>query len=220
MTHGGLSMYELLKAQCRSSQAKKASKLRREGMIPGVLFAKDMESLEVQFSHHDFKKILSHKVKVIEVAVEDRDVFLVNLEQVQRDPVNHKILHVSFHRLNKNLATHILVPIKFVGEAQGVSEDGILRQLLDEVMVVGLPHKIPEFLEVKVDSLGVGDHLNVSDIELPPGLSFNEEDFSKAVANCALPKVEEKPVEEESLSSEEEKEDASKEEEPDLDEAA
>ena len=190
-------MHDLLAVQLRKQGDTKPSQLRRQGIIPGILFAKGMDSIPVKFSQNDFNKILSHGVKVFELEVSGEEKVLVNLENLQRDPVNHNILHVSFHRLEKNKNTHVLVPIKLAGTAAGLKAGGVIRQLLDEVMLYGLPRQIPDVLTVDVELLKVGDHISVSDIKLDSKLSFDESDLGKAVVNCAVPKSVEKPVPEE-----------------------
>ena len=190
-------MYDLLPVQLRNQGDTKPSQLRRQGVIPGILFAKGMDSIPVKFSQSDFNKILSHGVKVFELEVTGEEKVLVSLENLQRDPVNYSILHVSLHRLEKNKDTHVLVPIKLAGTAAGLKEGGVIRQLLDEVIVLGLPRQIPEVLTVDVELLKVGDHISVSDIKLDSKLSFDESDLEKAVVNCAIPKFVEEPVPEE-----------------------
>lgn len=194
-------MYDLLSVELRNPQKIRPFQLRKQGMIPGVLFAKGMESIPIQLSRNNLKKILSHGVKVFEVEVAAKEKHLVNLEHLQRDPVTHEVLHISFHKLKRNQTTHVSVPVKLEGKAIGTTEGGVVRQLLDEVMITGLPHKIPEFLIVDVQSLAVGDHINVQDIKLDHGLSFDETDLENAIVNCAIPKVVEEPTVE--LTSEE-----------------
>lgn len=191
-------MYDLLNAEQRDTNGVKPFQLRKNGHIPGVVFAKGMYSIPVTVESNDFRKILAHGVKVFEVAVAG-EKYLVNLESVQRDPVTHKVLHINLHKLNKNQATTVLVPVHVVGEAKGMKEGGVMRQLLDEVHVTGLPHKIPEFVEINVEELGLNEHFNVSDIKLAAGLTFNEEELEKGVVNCAMPKKEVEPEVEEAL---------------------
>ena len=196
-------MYDLLEVKKRDLKGERASQLRNKGMIPGVIYAKGMESRSVKFNEKNFKKIFLIGVKVFELDLVGEEKYLVNLNEVQRDPVTRQIVHISFHLLNKNQATHVLIPLKLEGSAVGSEEGGVVRLLLDEVIIEGFPHKIPEFLSVNVESLGVGDHLSIQDIPLGEGLSFNEEDLEKAVVNCAIPKVIQEPVEEKEISGEE-----------------
>lgn len=190
-------MYDLLHVEMRDTEGLKPFQLRKNGNIPGVVFGKGMDSVPVKFDTNEFRKILVHGVKVFEVEIEGQGKHLVNLESVQRDPVSHKVLHVNFHKLNKNQATTVLVPIRLVGDAPGMKEGGVMRQLLDEVNVVGLPHKIPEHIDVDVAGLNLNEHINVSDVKLAAGLSFSEADLEKGIVNCTVPKqVVESEVEE------------------------
>ena len=187
-------MYNLLSVQLRDPQGGKPLQLRKQGIIPGVLFAKGEESLSLQMGQRDLRKILDQGAKVFEIEVAGGEKHLVNLGQLQKDPVNHNVLHVSFQKLKKGQATQVTVPIRFEGTAMGAATGGVVRQLLTEIMVTGLPREIPEAIVVDISSLDVGGMLNVGKIPLDSKLKFDEGDLEKAVASCAVPKVVEEPV--------------------------
>ena len=213
-------MYDSLTVEQRDTNDTKPGQLRRSGWIPGVIFAKDMSSLSLKFRESEFRKILGHGVKVFEVELEGQGTHLVNLESVQRDPATNRVLHVSFHRLNKNQKVTVSVPVKLSGTALGSKEGGLTRLLLDEVTISGLPHKIPEFIEVSVDSLELNGHINIGDVNLPSGLEFNESDFEKGLVNCTVPKVVDSATEDASAEASEEVAAASEESVEELKEAA
>lgn len=187
-------MYDLLHAESRNLSVKPVQ-VRKNGEVPGVVFSKDMESVPVKFREAEVRKVLAHGVKVLEVELQGQGKILVNLDKVQRDPVSRKVIHLSFHKLNKNQATTVHVPLKMVGTAIGSKEGGVVRLLVAEIEVTGLPHKIPEHLDVDVSEVELNGHLSVSDVKLPGGLSFSDSDLEKNLVNCSVPKVVEEKVE-------------------------
>lgn len=182
-------MYDLLSVEKRDLETVNPTQLRKQGWVPGVIFAKGMDSVPLQMKASDFRKIQAHGVKVFEVEIGGHGKELVSLENMQKDPVSGKIIHVSLHKLAKNQTVHVNVPVRLVGKAQGERTGGVTRLLMDEVTVNGLPHKIPEFVEVNVENLELDGHVNVSDVNLPSGLTFNESDLEKMLVNCHVPKV-------------------------------
>ncbi|MCY4643700.1 MAG: 50S ribosomal protein L25 [Bacteriovoracales bacterium] len=183
-------MYDLLQLEKRDLFALNPFQLRKKGMVLGVIFAKGMDSIPIQCQHNKLKKILDNGVKVFEAALEGGETHLVNLGQIQKDPLSGSILHISLHKLEKNQTTGFSVPIKLEGEARGAKEGGVLRQLLDKVTVTGLPRNIPESITVDVGSLGVSDQLTLENIVLDKGLSFEEgEDLTRPIAACSVPKL-------------------------------
>ncbi len=182
-------MYDLLNVEKRNVNGMNPTQLRKSGWVPGVIFSKGTESIPLQMKASDFRKIHAHGVKVFEVEIGGHGKELVSLEQMQRDPVSGKVIHVSLHKLKKNESVHVTVPVKLVGKAPGQTAGGVPRLLINEIAVTGLPHNIPEVLEVNIESLELDGHINVSDVKLGSGLTFDEADLEKMMVNCHIPKV-------------------------------
>ena len=97
------------------------------------------------------------------------------LRDVQRHPATERVQHVDFLRVREDLPVHMNVPLRFVNEEQcaGVKLDGgRLAHNLIEIEVSCLPRHLPEFIEVDVAEMHVGQSLHLSDLELPEGVSI------------------------------------------------
>jgi large subunit ribosomal protein L25 len=118
------------------------------------------------------------------------------IQEVQHHPVTGRVLHVDFHGVSANEEIESSVPVEVIGEAIGVkSYGGILEQSLRALTISCLPSNLPEFINVDVSALNIGDTLHVKDIVLPAGVTAVEE-AERTVFHVTEPKVivEEAPV--------------------------
>lgn len=120
--------------------------------------------------------------------------YKASIDELQYEPVSHKIVHVSFHLVGKNETTHIDIPVKTVGKAPGEKEGGMVNLQMDSITLEGKPDDMPEYIEVDVSALNVGEKLTVADLTPPPGCKWYHQDEEQAVVTCAHIKVQ--PVEE------------------------
>lgn len=188
-------MYDLLKVEARNKGLEKpAHILRKEGHVPGVIFGKGMDSLPFQVPMKDFTKFMNHShSKVFEVEV-GSGKHLVSLENIQRDHLGSRYMHIELQKLQKGQATTVTLPIKMVGESPAAERDeGIVSLYVHEMDVKGLPKDFVDHIEIDISALEVNDSIHLSDIKPPKGLSWVE-DGELVLAHCAPPKME--PIEE------------------------
>lgn len=145
--------------------------LRKAGRIPGVIYGKDREPVQVSFDEVELRQVLAGgpsgllQVRFDEAGERRRKHFAV-ISEVQRHPTKPMILHVDLHEVDLAHEIEAQVPIELEGQAKGQEVGGIVEQLLREVHVKALPERIPSVLHVDVSPLGIGDHVVVGD--LPP----------------------------------------------------
>jgi large subunit ribosomal protein L25 len=189
-----------LTADARTATGKGANrKLRVAGKIPAVIYGKKREAQSVALDPEKLEELL-HKSgaglnTLIDLSVGGRtDTVLV--KELQRHPVHGKFLHVDFFQVDLTQKITVSVPIHFTGKARGVEFGGILDHPLRELEVECLPRAIPEFVEVDVSALEVGQSIHVSDLRLPDGVEVKT-DPTLPVASVVLPaaEVEATPVE-------------------------
>lgn len=146
--------------------------LRMSGQVPGVVYGKQLQaSAAVSVSEKKLSSLLrSHPNAVLELTVPESGVHSVMVADVQRDSLNHKLLHVDFHQINMNEKVRANVRIDATGDSAGVREGGILSIILHELEVECLPGDIPNAIEVDVSELNIGESILVSDLTLPGGV--------------------------------------------------
>jgi len=175
-----------------------AGRLRRDGFIPCVVYGDGKEGTPVQVNAHDFEKILrghSGEHMMVDLALEGGSDLKVLIKEIQHHPVSRKILHVDFNEVSLTKRLHVQLPIRLMGEATGVTQQGgVLEHLLREVEVACLPTDMIEAIEVDVTNMGVGDSLSVKDINLDAEKYVVLTDPEVAIAAVSAPRVEEEPV--------------------------
>jgi large subunit ribosomal protein L25 len=154
----------------RESRGKNASRrLRRQGLIPGIVYGARKEQLPVTV---DPKKILaiihseSGANTIFRLSIAGREARdHVMIKEFQLDPVKGSLIHADLARIQMDEVIEVEVPIQIAGEAAGVKLDGgILEHVTREVRVSCLPGDIPEHITIDVTALKIGDALRVSDI--------------------------------------------------------
>ncbi|GGI46129.1 50S ribosomal protein L25 [Paenibacillus marchantiophytorum] len=145
--------------------------LRKQGLVPAVVYGTDVGSISVTVSEKDILSTLKRNPRaILHAAIPQNGSKPVLLQNVQRDPISNKIVHVDFYQLNMNISMDSKVTIHFSGEPVGVKEGGILQVELYEVQVRCMPDKLLSAFEVDISGLGIGDHLLVSDLSFHEGI--------------------------------------------------
>lgn len=115
---------------------------------------------------------------------------LALVQEVQHHPLNGQVLHVDFHEVSADEKVTITVPVESVGEPAGVKTGGgVLEHVLFKLKVRALPKDLPEFIEVDVSHLEVGQAIHLGDIVPPPGVEVLGDKHVSVLA-VALPKSE------------------------------
>ena len=196
-----------LNAELRTDTGKGASRrLRHANKAPAILYGagKDPENLTLE--QKDVQYELQHEAfftQVLELNIggKKQDVLLRDL---QHHPYKQDILHMDFQRVEAKKEMHVNVPLHFINEdiAPGVkTEGGAISHLMTEVEVVCLPKDIPEFIEVDISELHMGEIVHLSDLKMPAGVEVfalkQGEEHDTAVASIHARKVAEEPAAEE-----------------------
>ncbi|HKL12801.1 MAG TPA: 50S ribosomal protein L25/general stress protein Ctc [Halanaerobiales bacterium] len=142
-----------------------ARKLRKEGLIPGVVYGRNREPQALTVDPDDLKgKLYSNAIIDLSIDGEEETVMI---KDFQKDVIKEDIIHVDFQHIAMDETISITVPIKLVGDAPGVREGGVLQQLMREVDIEVLPTDIPDEVELDINELTLSDSLEVSDLEVP-----------------------------------------------------
>jgi large subunit ribosomal protein L25 len=177
--------------------SRSARRMRREGLVPGVMYGGDAEPQHFAVDGRILRNTLAHSGAIIEVTLEGGGSSTpVLVKDVQRHPVRGEAVHVDLLRVDMKVAIHTSVVVDLVGseEAPGVIEGGVLSQETREVNIEALPGDIPETIEHDVSGMHINETLTLSAITPPPGVTFLD-DPETTIASVTPPTVE--PVEEE-----------------------
>ena len=187
-----------IQVEPREAGAKgKAKQLRREGKLPGIFYGPKAESVPLELDRKDFLSRVaglegSHliRIKSSSPLLAER-VALV--KEMQFHPVTGEVVHADFYEVDLSAKIRVKVPLHFVGKAEGVVRGGILQPVVREIEVECLPMDIPEYFDVEVSSLDIGDSLHVKDLSIPEGVAAIYES-NLTLVTVVPPTVEEAPV--------------------------
>ena len=167
-----------IKAVKRDLKGTSASRrLRRAGSVPGVVYGGEKPAQPLEFDHKalfmEFRHEAFHaSILSLEVDGKKEDVLL---RDYQLHPVRNTIQHVDFQRVSTTEKIHVKVPFHFVNEdtCPGVKTGGgIVGHILNEAEVSCLAKNLPEFIEVDLGKLEIGESVHLSEITLPEGVEF------------------------------------------------
>jgi large subunit ribosomal protein L25 len=164
-------------AQPRGDEGKGASRrLRRQGLVPGIIYGGTKKPEMISLVHNELAQHLEHEAfysHILTVNVGDKAQQVI-LKDLQRHPAKPFVMHVDFQRVSakKKLKTH--VPIHFVGEdvAPGIKTGGAASHHVTDVEITCLPKDLPEYIEVDLSQMEVGDSVHLSELQLPAGVEI------------------------------------------------
>jgi large subunit ribosomal protein L25 len=177
----------------RTAQGKKLLKIRREGLVPTIVYGHDVEPIMGQAPHNIIEKAVrdagKHTPVHLTVGGKKRIAMIKDVDQA---PLTGHILHVAFHAVKQNEPVIAQVPIHLVGVGESEAEKAglIVLQALDQIEVRALPLDLPEALEISIAELKeAGQQLTLGDITLPENVSLVEHTTGHEEADDDAPKL-------------------------------
>ena len=189
-----------LNAELREDEGRGASRrLRRTGKIPGVVYGGDKDAASITLDHDDVAHHLDNEafyshILTLNVGKEKNKVVLKDL---QRHPVKPSLLHIDFQRINELEELTMRVPIHFMNEDECVgvkTNGGVVNHIMSEIEIVCLPKDLPEYIEIDLMGMDIGDSFHLNQVEFPEGVkSYDAEhggDAEATIASIYLPREE------------------------------
>ena len=185
-----------ISAQKRESQGTGASRrLRRMGRVPGIVYGGEEGPVNIELDHKDlFQSLRNEKfhasILTLELAGTKHQVLL---RAVNMHPFKLQVQHVDFQRVSKDRKIHMKVPLHFVNAeiSPGVKEQGgIASHVLNELDITCFPADLPEYIEVDLSGLTVGNSIHVRDLQLPKGVELAlHKGENPVVATVVIPQL-------------------------------
>jgi len=176
--------------------SRSARRLRRQGLIPGVVYGGGEDPQHVAVDARVLRNTLAHAGQVIQISVDGGATGNVLIKDVQRHPLRGEPTHVDLLRVRMDVAIHATVPLEFTGaeEAPGVVEGGVFNQELRELSIEALPGDIPDTVSHDVSDLEMNATVTLDVVTAPRGVTLLD-DPETVIATITPPTLE--PVEEE-----------------------
>jgi large subunit ribosomal protein L25 len=184
----------------RGSRA--ARRLRRAGLVPGVIYGGDgTDALAFSVAARELRQVLSTGAALFDVSVAGGEARPVIVKDQQFHPVRDGLLHIDLLQVRLDEKIHATVSVELTGaeEAPGVMEGGVLEHVTRELNIEALPTDIPENVSVDVSGMEVAATLSLSELSAPAGVVFLDDPDETVIATVVVPTEVEEPgaVEEE-----------------------
>ena len=182
-------------------QGKGASRrLRKQNLVPAIIYGGGEEPTSISIRINELVKSLEYEAffsQILTVTLDTGDSHQVVIKDLQRHPAKGFPMHADFQRIVKGQKINMNIPIHFAGreEAPGTIKGGILSTLVSDIEISCLPSQLPEYLEIDVSGMEIGDIFRLSDVNLPEGVVVVEleleDGHDRTIVNMQPPTVEE-----------------------------
>ncbi|MEY3807889.1 MAG: hypothetical protein RI893_865 [Pseudomonadota bacterium] len=170
------NVFEFVAVSREQSGKSAARRARRSGDVPAVIYGGHGQPQMLTLSHNEVIKHLAHEAvysHVLDVTIDGKAEKAI-LKGIQRHPAKFQILHMDFLRVDMSEVLKVHVPLHFINEATSVGgkKGGIVAHAMIDVEVTCLPSVLPDYIEVDLARLDIGESAHLSDIVLPLGIEI------------------------------------------------
>ena len=199
MAQGARTLLTLEPREERGSRANR--RLRRQGLVPGVIYGIDSDSVSFKVDARRLRAVLSEGHALFDIEVDGGSPQPVIVKDQQRHPVRGHVYHLDLLkvRLDEKIQATVALELEGVEEAPGVKEGGVLEHVTREVTIEALPTDIPDRIVADVSGMGIAETLMLSTVAAPDGVQIMGDLEETVVATITAPSeiVEEEEIEEE-----------------------
>lgn len=169
-----LDVFEFVAKSRAKSGKNEARSIRRKGGVPAVVYGAGVAPEMLELKHNEVLKHLEHEAvysHVLSLIVDGKTEKAI-LKDIQRHPSKSRIMHMDFLRVSESDKVKVHVPVHFINEetSVGVKKGGIVTHNLVDIEVTCLPSSLPEFIEVDLGQVDVGESVHLTDLSLPAGV--------------------------------------------------
>jgi large subunit ribosomal protein L25 len=176
-----------------------ARRLRREGLIPGVLYGRGKQPQTICVPERDLRRVLTGQGglhAILDVVVEGKQTTYASiLKDYQQDPLRGHISHIDLQEVRLDQPIQASVTVQLVGEPAGAKEGGVLSQVQREINIEALPMEIPEHIDLDVSGMAIGDTLRLADLTPMDGVTYLDNPEETVLATVTMPTRVEEPEE-------------------------
>jgi large subunit ribosomal protein L25 len=175
-----------------------ARRLRRQGLIPGVLYGSGKQPHAISVPERDLRRVLTGQGgglhAILDVVLEGQKTTHASiLKDYQQDPIRGHISHIDLQEVRLDQPIQATVTVQLVGEPAGAKEGGVLSQVQREITVEALPMEIPEHIDLDVSGMAIGDTLRLADLAPMDGVTYLDNPEETVLASVGLPTRVEEP---------------------------
>jgi large subunit ribosomal protein L25 len=168
--------------------------MRREGLVPGVVYSGGSEAKPFQVSERDVRGIVSEGSALFDLEIDGSKAVPVVIKDAQHHPVRGSFQHLDLMQVNlkEAIQAEVALELEGVDDAPGVKGGGVLEHVTREITVEALPTDIPDNIVIDVSALEINDTLTLAAVTAPDGVTFLAEEFEEVtIVTVSPPRVEE-----------------------------
>jgi large subunit ribosomal protein L25 len=185
-----------LEATVRTDKGTGASRrLRHANQVPAIVYGANKEVQNIALAHNKVWQAQGNEgfySHILTLVIDGKKEEVI-LKDVQRHPFKPLVMHLDFQRVDAKQKLHTNVPLHFINEESVTKSGALVVHTMTELEVTCLPKNLPEFIEVDVAGLEVGQNLHISDLKLPKGVESVElgkgEGHDQTVVTISAPKT-------------------------------
>jgi large subunit ribosomal protein L25 len=185
-----------LEAEVRTDLGKGASRrLRHANKVPAILYGENEEPISLTLEHKNVFRAQQEEAfytQVLTLNIAGKPVECL-IKDMQRHPFKQVVMHLDFLRIDPNHVVHSNAAIHFINEDEAAKTGANISHHMNEIAITCLPKDLPEFIEIDLAGLELGQTLHLSDVTLPAGVTSDElakgEDHDLAVVSANAPKA-------------------------------
>jgi large subunit ribosomal protein L25 len=186
-----------LKVSQRDAFGSRATRrLRREGLVPGIVYGQGGEARPFQVPARELRTLLAEGQTLVDLELEGSKAVPVVIKEQQHHPVRGEVMHLDFLevRLDEEIQAEVAIELEGADNAPGVREGGVLEHVTREITVEALPTEIPEQITVDVSEMDINDTINLASVAVPAGVKFMADEPEEiTIATLSPPRIEEEP---------------------------
>lgn len=169
-------------------------RLRREGLVPGVVYSGGAEATHFQVAERDVRSVIAEGAALFDLSIDGGKARPVVVKEQQLHPVKGTLRHIDLQEVKLDEAIHaeVVIELEGVDDAPGVKASGVLEHVTREITVEALPTAIPDKITVDVSAMEINDTMQLSAVTPPSGVTFLVDDPDEiTIATLSPPRVEE-----------------------------
>jgi large subunit ribosomal protein L25 len=174
--------------------SRSARRMRREGLVPGVVYSGGSEATAFQVSERDVRHLIAEGAALFDLSIDGGKARPVVVKEQQLHPVRGTLTHIDLQevKLDEAIQAEVVIELEGADEAPGVKQSGVLEHVTREITIEALPTAIPDKIVVDVSAMEINDTLQLSAVTPPEGVTFVVEDPEEiTIATLSPPRVEE-----------------------------
>ena len=174
--------------------SRNARRMRREGLVPGVVYSGGSEATAFQVSERDVRSVIAAGAALFDISIDGAKARPVVIKEQQLHPVRGTLRHIDLQevKLDEAIQAEVAIELEGAEDAPGVKASGVLEHVTHQVTVEALPTDIPDKIVVDVSAMEINDTLQLSVVTPPNGVTFIVEDPEEVtIATLSPPRVEE-----------------------------